>query len=437
MAHLELEPLRRMGFVDLARSHRHAAGLKAPAKLTWAGDLLVEVRALASCRDIIGPWRELARDACQPNVFFEPDFLLSAVQHLPEAAGHMAMLVWDPRLDGEPRLLAFWPMRNPKIGTWLGLAHGFVSRFASSGAPLLHRHYAVEAACALLACLAAEKTGPAGALFNEITLDGPAARALRAAATLSGLVTSELGTHVRACIWNDTAGQAILQSQTVLQSQAILPVHDVLQIQEAGRAKLRKDMGRMAKGLSKLGDVRLLSARSPDDIKDSMELFLALEASGWKARRGTAILSDVRDAAFFRCLSRALGRQGQMTLHLLEAGHRVASAGLVLTSGDHAWYVKISHDEALARHSPGALLSHQIGLQAQATPSLHCLDSCALPGHEMIEKVWKGRMRVGDLVIGLTPQADAALWRERLARRMRLLVKRVYYRLRGWSMQGQ
>jgi Acetyltransferase (GNAT) domain len=425
MAHLELEPLRRMGFVDLARSHRHAAALKDSSKLTWVGDLLVEVRTLASCRDIIGPWRELAQNACQPNVFFEPDFLLSAVQHLPEAAGHMAMLVWDPRPEGEPRLLAFWPMRKPKIGTSLGLAYGLVSRFASSGAPLLHRDYAVEAACALLACLAAEKTGPAGALFNEIALDGPAARALRAAATLSGLVTSELGTHVRACIWNDTAGQDVLEDQ------------DFVQGQRAGGAKLRKDMGRMAKGLSKHGDVRLLSARSPDDIKDGMELFLALEGSGWKARRGTAILSDVRDAAFFRCLSRALGRQGQMTLHLLEAGHRVASTGLVLTSGDHAWYVKTSHDEALARYSPGALLSHQLGLLAQATPSLHCLDSCALPGHQMIEKVWKGRMRVGDLVIGLTPKADTALWRERLARRIRLAVKRVYYRLRGWSMQGQ
>ena len=419
MAHLELEPLRRMGFVDLAKSHRHAAAQKASSRLTWAGDLLVEVRTLASCRDITGPWRELARDACQPNVFFEPDFLLSAVQHLPEAAGYMAMLVWDPRLDGEPRLLAFWPMRTQKIAGVLGLAHGVASQFASSGAPLLHRHYAVEAACALLTCLAAEKTGPAGVLFNEITLDGPAARALRAAATLSDLTTSELGTHVRACLWNDMQGDDIAQHKIV------------------SGAKLRKDMGRMAKGLSALGDVRLLSAHAPDDIKDAMELFLALEGSGWKARRGTAILNDARDAAFFRCLSRALGRQGQMTLHVLEAGHRVASAGLILTSGDHAWYVKTSHDEALARHSPGTLLSHHIGLLAAMSPSLQCLDSCALPGHQMIEKVWKGRVRVGDLVIGLTPQADMALHREKLARHMRLMAKRIYYRFRGWSMQGQ
>ncbi len=424
MAHLELEPLRRMGFVDFARSHRHLAALKAPTKLTWAGDLLVEVRSLASCKDIIGPWRELARDACQPNVFYEPDFLLSAVQHLPEAAGHVAMLVWDPRANGEPnqggepRLLAFWPMRNPKMATSHGLASGFKSRFASSGAPLLHRHYAVEAACALLTCLGTGKSGAAGALFNEIALDGPAARALRAAATLSGLTTSELDTHIRACVWNEAAE------------------HDGAERKGTG-ARLRKDMGRMARGLSALGDVRLLSARSPDDIRDGMEIFLALEASGWKARRGTSILSDVRDAAFFRCLSRALGRRGQITLHVLEVGHRVASAGLVLTSGDHAWYVKTSHDEALARHSPGALLSHQLGLLAKTTPSLQCLDSCALPGHQMIERVWKGRMRVGDLVIGLTPQADTALWRERLARRVRLGAKRVYYHLQGWSMQGQ
>lgn len=193
----------------------------------------------------------------------------------------------------------------------------------------------------------------------------------------------------------------------------------------------------MAKGLSALGDVRLLSAHSPDGLKDAMELFLALEASGWKARRGTAILNDVRDAAFFRCLSRALGRRGQMTLHVLEVGARVASAGIVLSSGDHAWYVKTSHDEALARHSPGAVLSHQIGLSAMGSPAPCFVDSCALPGHEMIERVWKGRMRVGDIAIGLTPQADIALWREDAARSLRHQLKRIYYRFRGWSMQGQ
>ncbi len=419
MAHLELEPLRRMGFVDLARSRRHAAALQGPSTLLWAGDLLVEMRPLSGCRDIIDAWRLLASEACEPNVFFEPDFLLSAVQHLPEAAGHQAMLVWDPRLGGEPQLLAFWPMRNPLLARGWGLASGLVSRFASCGVPLLHRRFAVEAACALLTGLKDEPRGAAGALFKEIPLDGPAARALRAAATLSGLATSELGTHVRACLWNDGPG------------------HDAVPKGPASTGKRRKEIARMAKGLSALGDVRLLSAHSPDGLKDAMELFLALEASGWKARRGTAILNDVRDAAFFRCLSRALGRRGQMTLHVLEVGARVASAGIVLSSGDHAWYVKTSHDEALARHSPGAVLSHQIGLSAMGSPAPCFVDSCALPGHEMIERVWKGRMRVGDIAIGLTPQADIALWREDAARSLRHQLKRIYYRFRGWSMQGQ
>ncbi|MCX7323715.1 MAG: GNAT family N-acetyltransferase [Hyphomicrobiales bacterium] len=419
MAHLELEPLRRIGLVtpphEPAVPGARSGKPSAPRFWRQIGDLVVDIRPLAECAEIVPQWRALAATALQPNIFYEPDFCLAAAQHLPEAAGHAALLVWDPRDEGESRLLAFWPMKGAWRAGQKGLTRGFSSRYASCGAPLLHRHFAVEAACAILSALGAEASGPAAVLFNEIALEGPVGRALRAAATLSGLTTSELGAHQRACRW--LGGEDA--------------VHD-----RPGPKRL-KELSRQSRRLADYGDVRLLSAARPEDVRSAFEVFLGLEASGWKARRGTAILSSQRDLAFYRTLARSLARRGQMQVHLLEVGSRVAAAGVVLTSGDQAWYTKTCHDERLAAYSPGALVSHQIGEVAGAMSGLTQIDSCALPHHPMIERVWKGRMRVGDLAISLNGHGEVAVARELAARRTRLIAKRFYYQLRGWSMQGQ
>lgn len=418
MAHLELEPLRRMGLVTsnpaLADARKRAGTPAAPRLWQQVGDLIVDMRPLLDCAEFIPQWRALAEAALQPNVFYEPDFCLAAAQHLPETAGHMALLVWDPRGAGQDRLLAFWPMKGALKSGPRGLARGLACKYASCGAPLLDRQFAVEAVCAMLAALSAQPTGPAAILFNEIALDGPVGRALRAAATLSGMTTSELDAHRRACRWLNAADAAIDRPGT----------------------KQMKRMSRDIRHLSDHGNVRLLSATAPDDVRKAFEIFLGLEASGWKARRGTAILSSQRDVAFYRTLSRSLGRRGQMQVHLLEAGSQVTAAGVVLTSGDQAWYTKISHDERLSAFSPGALLSHQVGTVVGGDPALAQIDSCARPHHAMIERLWKGRMRVGDLAISLNGNGETAVARELAARRARQIAKRFYYQLRGWSVKG-
>jgi hypothetical protein len=116
----------------------------------------------------------------------------------------------------------------------------------------------------------------------------------------------------------------------------------------------------------------------------------------------------------------------------------------VLTSGGHGWFVKTTYDETLAAHGPGALLGHQIGAQAMVkqtgmkqamtnTP-LGFVDSCAVPGHRMIERLWTGRVRMGDLVIALKPAAANAITREKARRRTRAIAKHFYYSMRGWPM---
>jgi CelD/BcsL family acetyltransferase involved in cellulose biosynthesis len=417
MAHLEFDPLRYMGLTDPRRGEGSAFRLdRLPAeqRSVAVGDLTVEVRALSGMRSMVPAWAELARHAAEPNVFHEPAFALAAEQHLPEAAGHVVGLVWGPRGGASDRLLALWPMQPSRRGSVVALCRGMALRYASSGAPLLDRRFAVEAASALLSGLAELEPASAGLLFTEMALDGAAARALRAAATLNGLTTSELDVHTRACLWPGDDAVAVAGPRCT--------------------GKARREMARQARGLSRHGDVRVTTAHAPEDVRLAMEAFLALEASGWKARRGTSILSQTRDASFYRSMTRDLSRSGQMAVHMLETGPRIAAAGLVLNSGGHSWYVKTTFDEALAEHAPGAFLSHQIGQSCMAGSDLAFVDSCAVPGHRMIERVWDGRVRVGDLVIALRPAAERARARELARRRLRQMAKRVYYRMRGWPL---
>jgi CelD/BcsL family acetyltransferase involved in cellulose biosynthesis len=393
MAHLEIDPLRYSGFLAGAEPARRPQPLAGePQSLAMqVGDLVVELRSLAACRSIVQPWRALAEAAIEPNVFFEPDIILAAQQHLPEAAGHAAVLVWDPRGLVGPRLLAFWPMLRPRRRMGSRIAKGFAFRYGGCGAPLLDRQLAVEAACALIVGLKNLPLPPAAALFNQIPLEGPAARALRAAAALSGLQSHELGVHARACLWKDAGAP-----QTMSRSLA-----------------------RDARRLSAHGDLTLVTARRPEDVRDLMEVFLALEASGWKGRRGTAILTQTRDCAYVRMLTRALSQNGQVAVHVLQAGCGVVAAGLVLASGGQRWFLKIAHDEALQPCSPGALLSDAVGRMLYEDEAASFIDSCAVPGHAMIERVWKGRVRIGDLVLGLDARAPSALRHEQWRRRAR------------------
>ncbi len=58
-----------------------------------ADSFTVEWRALTELAPIVAEWRELAAHALEPNVFYEPAFLLAAVPVFGRDAG--AVLVWS------------------------------------------------------------------------------------------------------------------------------------------------------------------------------------------------------------------------------------------------------------------------------------------------------------------------------------------------------
>ncbi|RAI27127.1 hypothetical protein CH340_24650 [Rhodoplanes serenus] len=93
----------------------------------------------------------------------------------------------------------------------------------------------------------------------------------------------------------------------------------------------------------------------------------------------------------------------------LRLGDRTVAAGIVLVAGPTAWFWKTAYDEALARYSPGVLLALDLSAALLDDPQIGLVDSCAVAGHPMIDRLWGGRRTLSDRLIGLDPGLRFAL----------------------------
>jgi CelD/BcsL family acetyltransferase involved in cellulose biosynthesis len=84
-----------------------------------------------------------------------------------------------------------------------------------------------------------------------------------------------------------------------------------------------------------------------------------------------------------------------------------------------AFAFKIAYAEELAAHSPGVLLELENIRRIHGEPHVQWMDSCAAPGHPMIERLWKEHRAVQSWVLPLGTRGRIAtatlslLWRAR------------------------
>ena len=190
-----------------------------------------------------------------------------------------------------------------------------------------------------------------------------------------------LQSHVRACL--DATGDA-----------------DEL-LREALGAKKLKELRRQRNRLAEHGDVQFDIARTPADVAAAIEIFLVLEASGWKGQRGTALGQDDGDATFIRRATAALAGTGECAIVTLRAGQTPVASAIVLRHQDRAFYFKLGVDERFAKFSPGVQLTLDLTQHLCADPAIRLVDSTAAPDHPMINPIWRGRLAIGDVLIPL------------------------------------
>jgi hypothetical protein len=172
-------------------------------------------------------------------------------------------------------------------------------------------------------------------------------------------------------------------------------------LREALGHKKLKELRRQRNRLADHGRVHFDIARTVNEVAAAVETFLALEASGWKGKRGTALVQDEGDAAFIRRATPALAANGQCEIATLSAGETPVASAVVLRHLDRAFYFKLGVDERFARFSPGVQLTLDLTRHLCADPSIASADSTANADHPMINPIWRGRLAIGDVLIPL------------------------------------
>jgi Protein involved in cellulose biosynthesis (CelD) len=172
-------------------------------------------------------------------------------------------------------------------------------------------------------------------------------------------------------------------------------------LRDALGPKKLKELRRQRHRLAEHGAVHFDVARTPTDVASALEIFLNLEASGWKAKRGTALVQDEGDASFVRRAARALAEIGQCEIVTLRAGDTAVAAAIVLRHLDRAFYFKLGVDERFAKLSPGVQLTLDLTRHLCADPAMAMADSTAGADHPMINPIWRGRLAIGDVLIPL------------------------------------
>jgi CelD/BcsL family acetyltransferase involved in cellulose biosynthesis len=212
----------------------------------------------------------------------------------------------------------------------------------------------------------------------------------------------------------------VLQSHVRAALDATLDADELLR--EALGPKKLKELRRQRNRLGETGEVHFDIARTPDDVATSIETFLKVEASGWKAKRGTALVQHEGDATFIRRGTAALAATGQCEIVTLRAGETPVASAIVLRHQDRAFYFKLGVDERFSKFSPGVQLTLDLTRHLCADPAIALVDSTANADHPMINPIWRERLAIGDVLIPLRRRdvvatlAQSALTLRQLAR---------------------
>lgn len=354
-------------------------------------------------------WAALAAGAVEPNGYYLPDWE-RAVNALADGRGDALALVG--RCSSRERLIALLPAVPARRAFGLPLpALVSADPYGVLGTPLLDDQDPITAARALIA--AARGSRASCLVLRDVPLEGNALAALRAALAEEHLAPQVLRSYARAALDATQNADAAL--------------HGAL-----GPRKL-KELRRQANRLADHGPVAFTIAQTAQQVAAALEIFLQLEASGWKGRRGTAIAMRAGDAAFLRTAAPALAGQRGCEIATLSAGGTPVAAGIVLRHRDRAFWFKLGIDERFARQSPGVQLALHLTRHFCADPQIALVDSTAAPGHSMIEPIWQARLTLGDVLLPLergglkVPLTSAAL---RLRQRAREAARAALTRFR-------
>lgn len=333
------------------------------------------IRPLADLTDRdIEAWRDLATRAQEPNPFFEPDFVLAAAREL--RTRRIALLTVR-EADG---WTACMPVR--RVARWRRLPVPALTswrhRYCYLGTPLVDSGRSSAAVAALVEQTCGRGSHGLFTAFEWIGGGGPVASALE----------HELGQRSRNAVLAERFERATLLRRP-----------DPASLTERLSTKRQKELRRQGRRLeAALGDALEVVELSPEP--DGVERFMQMEASGWKGRANTALLSRPGDARFFRSVCQSFEREDRLQLLSLQAGGKSVAMQCNFVGGDGLFCFKVAHDEGFANCSPGVQLETKAFEVFHQDTRLNWMDSCADPHNDVVNRLFPDRRTMQTMLIG-------------------------------------
>jgi CelD/BcsL family acetyltransferase involved in cellulose biosynthesis len=295
-----------------------------------------------------------------------------------------------------------------RYGLPVPVCRSITSPLSFAGTPLIHHDHAAEVFSAFLC-----HPGARAFLFESVPAAGPFWEQLVASAV-------KLEAPLRLIHrWE----RATLEAEGDFESW----------FEASVERKRRKEFRRLRSRLAEQGELASLSLPAGGDVKAWIGEFAELESRGWKGRRGTAVAAQHNVlSTLTECLMN-IHAEGRLRFWKLSLGGRPAAMMFAMVESGTAWLGKIAFDESLAKYSPGVLLVLDATRDLLSDPGIRLVDSCAVPGHPMIDHLWRDRLPFCDVMVGhpgMSPAAFAMIFNaERLRRTGRSLLKGIYHRI--------
>lgn len=313
-------------------------------------------------------WQALADRAIDPNPFFGPKFLIPFLSNMGE--GNVRLCAIKSAETGQWLMAA--PMGRHRLGFSIPAVTSWATEYGPLGTPLLDPKAPAGTVESFLE-LATTAIGLPLAAFPFLPLECATAAALQVASWRP----REAHQEERAAHASGPEGEQ--------------------QFVKANSKKRRKELSRLRRRLAEEGEVCLESAHG-DAVPPLFETFLELEASGWKGKKKTALLDHPETARFARQMIAERAHSDGVRIDSISVAGKAIGMLVLLIQGNRAFSWKIAYDEAYSRFSPGSQVALYALAQNLRNPHLNGADSLAVPGHEMIEPLWRGRLRYATLL---------------------------------------
>jgi CelD/BcsL family acetyltransferase involved in cellulose biosynthesis len=329
-------------------------------------------------------WEDLAINAIECNVFYEPWMFLNAWELTEKGKDIRCVLIYTtgPSNEGsKPVLCGFFPLE--RMRGYKGLPVSYLqlwrNKYSSLCTPLIRAEHARDCLNAFFEWLGkAEESGP---LFSMeyLSSDG----------WFNQLLTDYTNDHDTLISIEERTNRALLERTNSAEDY----------IGTALSGKRRKELRRQEKLLGQLGTVAYEAFKPGDDVEVWLQQFLALETKGWKGQEGSALGAQLETRELFlRQMREAAARDRLIMLALKLDGEPIAMKCNVL-AGVGSFSLKITFDEKYASYSPGVHLELDNIHRLHANPGWQWMDSCATARHFMINRLWTGRRSLKRIVL--------------------------------------